>query len=114
MNILGWQVLGIVLTRTGRLEEAATISQQAVVAFPQDANAHNNHGFTLLALKEFNQAEEHLRCAIELNPSLAEAHSNLGEALQGQGRFAEAAESYRQALTLKPSGQSSKNRWIQQ
>lgn len=101
-HVLGWQVLGVVLKETGRLAEAVEVSRQVIIRFPDDANAHNNHGMTLLALKEYLQAEESLRRSIEINPNLAEAHSNLGETLQAQGRLAEAAESYRRALTLKP------------
>ena len=48
------------------------------------------------------EAIEHDRRAVELDPGDAEAHGNLGIALAGQGRHAEAVAHYEAALAVAP------------
>lgn len=57
-------------------------------------------GHDYLALGENDQAEKHLRRAIQLTPDSADAHSTLGDALANQNRFADAIPLYQRALQL--------------
>jgi tetratricopeptide (TPR) repeat protein len=73
-----------------------------VDAVPRSAQARNNLGGSLLVQGQIDEAMEHLREALRLDPGHAEAHSNLGVALARRGRAADAIEEYRKALSLDP------------
>jgi tetratricopeptide (TPR) repeat protein len=59
-------------------------------------------GTALQAQGHLNQAVEHYRRAIELDPEQRGAHSALGIILRARGRSDEAVEHYRAALVLDP------------
>lgn len=60
-----------------------------------------NLGVELAAAKEFSQAEDIYRNALELNPDLVQARLNLGNCLEQLGRDDEALEQWRTALVAK-------------
>ena len=97
-----YQVLGAVLRKLGRNNEALKANYSAVKLSPKDAKSHINLGIILHELGRFNEAEKYYRNGIALKPNFAEAHYNLGITLQELGRFEEAIESYKQAIVLKP------------
>ena len=78
---LGWQILGAVLHDAGKLQEALQVKTETVKLFPNDANAHNNLAFTLLALKQYAQAANSARRALMLSPSHAAAKANEAKAI---------------------------------
>ena len=80
---LGWQILGALLNRSGRLEEALEVERNTVERFPDDANAHNNLAHTQLALKRYAEALVSARAALKLNPGLVQAKSHEQLALAG-------------------------------
>jgi tetratricopeptide (TPR) repeat protein len=98
----GWKVLGAVFGTTGRNSKAVDANLKAVELSPQDAEAHNNLGYTLHEIGRLDEAEASCRQAIALKPDYAEAHSNLGNTLHKLGRLDEAEASYNQAIALKP------------
>ena len=51
---------------------------------PDFAEAHNNLGNALAALKRRPEAAAHYRKALGLRPDYAEAHNNLGNVLQSR------------------------------
>ena len=97
-----WKVLGAVLKKTGKINEALIPMQRSVQLSPQDAEAHSNLGVILKELGRLKEAEANYRKAIILKPDYAEAHSNLGITLQEQGRLEEAETNLGKAITLKP------------
>jgi len=101
-HAFSWKVLGAVFKQTGRMPEALSANQKAIVIDPQDVEAYNNLGNTLQELNRLEDAEAIFRQAIALKPGFAEAHSNLGNTLQKIGRLEEAEASYKQAIALKP------------
>jgi tetratricopeptide (TPR) repeat protein len=80
---LGWQILGALLHKSGKLEESLELVQKIVAKFPQDANAHNNLSHTLLALRRYEEALASARDALRLNPDLAQARAHESQALEG-------------------------------
>jgi Tfp pilus assembly protein PilF len=56
----------------------------------------------LAGRKQFNEAIEHYRIALQIKPDYAEAHNSLATALVGRGQVDEAIEHYRQAVKIKP------------
>ena len=99
---IGWKVLGAILKKTGRLNEALKAEQRSVELATQDAEAHNNLGVTLQDLGRMDAAEIHFKEAVTLQPNYAEGHCNLGDVLQKQGKLEESEASYKNALALKP------------
>ena len=63
-------------------------------------------GLGAIALKEeeLDEAEEHLRKAVELKDDEPSVYANLGEVLLRKGEFDEAAEAFTRALDLDPDG----------
>ena len=83
---IGWKVLGAVLKRTGRLDEALKAERKSVELAIQDAEAHNNLGVTLLQLGRVDAAEDQLKKAVTLKPDYAEGLFNLGNVSQKRGK----------------------------
>jgi tetratricopeptide (TPR) repeat protein len=75
--------------------------------FPQEPGPvwyflNNNIGYCLNIEGRYQEAEEHCRAAIKINPDRSNAHKNLGISLRGQGRNAEAAKSFMAAIMACP------------
>jgi len=98
-----WKILGAVLKRSGRVNEALTPMQKSVQLAPQDAEAHINLGATLKELGRIAEAEVSYSKSIALKPDLVEAHYNLANMLRELGRLAEAEASYVRSIALKPN-----------
>lgn len=95
-------ILGMVLDKQGRFEEAAAQYREALRLNPGLWKAHNYLGSDLAALGRFDEAAGHYREAVRLNPGYAEAHYNLSLILAGQGKREEAVRHRLRALELKP------------
>jgi tetratricopeptide (TPR) repeat protein len=63
---------------------------------------HNNLGYLLILLEQFEEAEPFLERAISIDPELANAYKNLGLACEGLGRFEAAVECYITATQVEP------------
>lgn len=83
--------LGGVLINLGKYREALTINQQAVAARPGDPLAHAQLGFTLFALRQYQEAATHLLRAKEIDPNhFSFPQLTLAEIYLIQGRREEA------------------------
>ena len=94
--------LGLVLTREGRRDEAASDFARAVALNPRFAEAHNNYGDALAAAGRFDEAIPHFQQAIAAKPDFTEAEVGLGGALLSLRQGAAAAPHFRRALVLDP------------
>jgi tetratricopeptide (TPR) repeat protein len=65
--------------------------------------AHNNLGNYLGARGRMDEAVEHYRDALRINPAYADAWNNLGAALARRSQLDEAVASYQQAVQLSPA-----------
>ena len=99
---LGWKVLGVVFSQTGKNSKAVNANQKAVKLSPQDYEAYYNLGNTLKKLTRLDEAEASYRQAIGIKPDFVEAQNNLGSTLQELGKLEAAEKSFRQAIALKP------------
>jgi tetratricopeptide (TPR) repeat protein len=86
----------------GRIHEAVTLYERALVLKPSYADAHNNLGVALAQLGRIEDARPHFERAVALNPGYADAHNNLGNSLAAQGRFEEAVAHFERARALNP------------
>lgn len=66
-------------------------------------SANNNLGYVLIQLEEYEQAAEHCRSAIAINPRRYNAHKNLGLALQGLGHWKDSVMCFVEATRLNPT-----------
>src|SRR5262245_9375141 len=74
-----------------------------VADVPDGAKPHFDYGSALQKEGKLDEAIEHYRTAIQLNPKYAEAHLNLGSALTSQAKFDTAVPHMETALRLEPN-----------
>lgn len=93
---------GVVLLKSGRLEEAQAEFLRATALNGDAAEMQANLGRVLVALGRPEEALPHLRKAAELDANSAEAHGSLGDALYASGDAAGALSEWWEAVRLMP------------
>ena len=93
--------LGLALTESGKLEEAAASLRQAIAIKPDYAKAYSNLGMVLQLLGRMPEALEAGQRATTISPRWPEGHNNLGNILRTLHRLEEAIAEYRTAIGLK-------------
>jgi protein O-mannosyl-transferase len=71
--------------------------------YPNFAVIHNNLGNTLFADLRIEEAIDHLKMAVDINPSYIKAHQNLGIALFADQKIEEAIDHLKMAIKLSPN-----------
>jgi tetratricopeptide (TPR) repeat protein len=104
-----YNYLGLAYIQQGRMNEAVSLFQKALVLKPDYAEAHFNLGNALLQQGQMDEATAQYQKALALKPDYAEAHNNLGNVLVQQARAAEAIAHYQKALALKPDYADARN-----
>lgn len=99
--------MGLSREASGDFEAAREVYARAFT-MPQEADdtwyfLNNNLAYCLNKTGRHQEAEQHARAAIAMDPARHNAHKNLGIALQGLGRYTEAAESFMQAIKIYPA-----------
>ncbi len=84
--------------------EALALSETALSLFPDSAMAHNLVGWSHLANRDYEQAEDHLVQAVEMDPTVPAIHYNLGALREATDRVDQALSSYEQAYQLDIGG----------
>ena len=102
-HTFAWKVLGIVLKKTGRINEALLANQKAMQLEPMNMETNLNLGNTLQELGRLEEAEVCYRQAISIKPNYTEAHNNLGVTLQRTGRLEEAMSTFIKVIKLNPN-----------
>jgi Flp pilus assembly protein TadD len=64
----GYSLLGVEYLKTGQLNEAVHVLEQAVTLLPHDASNHTNLGLALACKGQYELAEPELRRALDLDP----------------------------------------------
>ena len=75
----------------------------AIEMDPNEANGWQMCGEVLIALRRFEEAEQYLRKALELNPHLADAIANVGFLSLHRGDLETAIDWFERALALEPN-----------
>lgn len=104
----GQLALGELLVKCGRAEEAVPLASRTLGVDGGSARAHLLMAHALsdrtgAVAGDFEEAERHIRRALELEPGSATAHGRLGYLLQERGRFEEAFDAFDQAIRIDPS-----------
>ena len=98
--------LGLELAKREELQDAATFIAAALRAQPGHRlapQAHNDLGVVLASQGKLDEAADHYRQAVLLDPNFGAAHMNFGDALQRQGQLAQAEYMFRRAVELEPN-----------
>lgn len=95
-------LLGAVLIKRRRLDEAEQVLKQTIALAPTFAKAHEDLGYALLEQERYEEAVEVLQKAARLDPKLDAAHFNLGKALASTGRGKEADAAFEASFELSP------------
>jgi tetratricopeptide (TPR) repeat protein len=99
---LGWEGLGRVELRAGRIREAEALFRKSVAIDPLFRKGHYHLGLAAEILGDSGEAERSYRRALAISPRYFEALSRLGALLARQGRTEEAAEVLERAVELGP------------
>jgi len=96
------EMLGIVLHRNNRVDEAMAAYRDAIRLNPGAFVSYCELGVCLCKKKQFDAAIACFRESIRLNPNYASAHTNLGVTLTDTGSYDEAIASCREGVRLNP------------
>ncbi|PYT26286.1 MAG: hypothetical protein DMG57_22105 [Acidobacteria bacterium] len=95
-----YNLLGITLTKLGRIPEANKDFRKAVELNPKLADPHKNLGFNYWTSGQEAEAEQSFQAALKLNPTDEFAHYGLGTVYLRQGRAADAIAHLERARSL--------------
>lgn len=101
-NSVAYNQLGILLAKTGRLNEAEQAFRGAILIDREEASFWFNLGRLCEEREQFSDAEGHYRYIIKSWPHCAEAYIRLGDILLRQDRLKEADHLMREAVTAMP------------
>ena len=83
--------------------DTITLWGDCVAKSPNKARPHNNLGVALKKQMHLDEAIEHFKKTVELDPQFAEAYNNLGNTYSLRGNYEEAIKHYRMALKIVPN-----------
>jgi tetratricopeptide (TPR) repeat protein len=107
-----YDYFGFNIAQQGRYAEAASAFQNALAIDGEFPTAQNNLAVTLINLQsDVDNAVEHMRAAVDLNPGLAILHFNLGNAYLLDNELESAKKSYHQAYKLDPTYLDARAYW---
>jgi protein O-GlcNAc transferase len=95
-------LLGVLLARQRRNDEALAVFAAAIERHPGFGATYNNMGNMLSELARHEEAIPYLKKAIEIQPANVPAHCNLGKAYFALGRHEEATACVERALRIAP------------
>jgi Flp pilus assembly protein TadD len=104
-------LLGVALERSGKLSDAATSFENAVLLDTRDFDTMLHLGETYLALNRATNAEKKFRNALEIQPQEPRALFGLARSLDAQ-KSAEAAGAYRDYLAVRPDDSAARTRLV--
>ena len=78
----GWKTLSIIFRETNRYNEAYIALKNNIALTPNDHEAHNNLGLTLIKLEQFRDAQICFFKSLKIKPDFDEAYNNLGSHLK--------------------------------
>ncbi|MEX2497143.1 MAG: sulfotransferase [Woeseia sp.] len=89
--------------RAGEYARAASLCEDALLSFPDDANTMCLAAKAYLALRQFEQSERYVKEALRRFPDFAVAHDVHGDLMLATGRARPAVAAYEQAVRLDPA-----------
>jgi len=102
LHLIALVNLGILLSDTGRMDEAEKYFRMAIEVAPEDVSVLYNLGVLLVKAGRMKEAEEQYRKVLGIDPEHVDALSSLGLLLSDTDRIVETEELYRKALDRVP------------
>lgn len=100
------RLLGMLLARSEREDEAVEILDATLSLYPDDAPSYFEKGQALQAQGKTKEALDAYRRAVNVDSSNVHYKCKEGEALEHLGRHRAALDAYRKALALKPNSET--------
>ncbi len=97
-----YELLGVLFSRTGKLQDAEKAYQRALEKDPTRASASYYLFNDYVRAGRIEDAGRTLAAILERNPSDSKAYALRGALLERQGKIEEAKQSYAAALTIQP------------
>ena len=94
---------GLILLKSGDLENAKLMMERSIEISPNDALSYNNLSGILQELGKFNEAEAILYRSLEIDQNNSITYSNLGTVLIYQGKLDKAELMLKKSLSINPS-----------
>jgi protein O-mannosyl-transferase len=88
--------------QTGYWKDRETLWTRTLTCTTGNDTAHNNLGYVLFQKGRVDEAIDHFRRTLQIDPNYKDTHYNLANALLQKGNLDEAIVQYREALQLKP------------
>jgi len=106
--------LGDALRAQGKLDEAISHYQQALLIKSDDPTTHHRLGDVFQSQGKLDESITHYTKAVQLNPNSAVTYYYLARALDSKDRTQEAITHFREALRIKPDWEKPMNSlaWI--
>ncbi|HEY6272954.1 MAG TPA: tetratricopeptide repeat protein [Terriglobales bacterium] len=104
--------LGYLYSRTGDLAKAREALEKYVQLLPNEPNPHDSYGEVLRLSGHFNEALEHYRMALKIDPTFYISQKELGETYSLMGEEEKARAEYAKAIHEAP-GSGVKAEYIQ-
>jgi tetratricopeptide (TPR) repeat protein len=95
-------LMGATWRQAGYWKDSITLFERAIKVTSGNFIAHYNLAHIMAKQGRMDEAVDHYRQTISINPNFADARVNLGNVYQMQGKYREAMNLYLQALELKP------------
>jgi tetratricopeptide (TPR) repeat protein len=94
---------GVALSKDGKYDESVAAFNRAIALNPKCQDCFYNIGFAYAQKKDYAQAEENYKKALEVKPDYAEAYNGLANIYNAQRKFDLAAEASAKASQLSAS-----------
>ena len=93
---------GIRKVQLKEYDAAISLFQKAIAAFPELSSAHLNLGSALTLSERPEEAIQHIKRGLQLNPTSNVGFNQLGVALEKIGKVNEAIDAFNAAIRIKP------------
>jgi tetratricopeptide (TPR) repeat protein len=93
---------GLTWEQVGYWHDDVALFGHTLAVTTNNPQAHFNLGTAFGRQGKYDDAVQHLRTAVTLNPTYADAHYSLGFAYMSQGKLQDAAEEYKTVVRLRP------------
>ena len=104
INMLG--ILGAILLKQNKIDDAESYLQRTIKLAPSFAKPHEDLGMLYLSQNQAERATEFFEKSVQLDPTQASAFFGLANALLKTGRKEDAESAHRKYLELSPSGKA--------
>jgi Flp pilus assembly protein TadD len=94
---------GVALSKDGKYDDSVAAFNRAIALNPKCQDCFYNIGFAYAQKKDYAQAEENYKKALEVKPDYAEAYNGLANIYNAQRKFDQAAEASAKASQLSAS-----------